>query len=90
MVKVVEEFSEAVKSYLDAINKTFYLPQGDDIDLGPSKEKIKRLYREAPTEDRAGLLYFILKTMGKEFGHARLSSWCRDLALELTEELEKI
>lgn len=90
MVKVVEGFSETVKSYLGAINKTFHLPQGDDIDLRPYKEKIRHLYQEAPAEDRAGLLYFILKTMGKEFGDARLIDWCRYLAHELTEELEKI
>lgn len=89
MVKVDEAFSKAVVSYLDAINKDFHLPQGDDIDLRPYKENINHLYRKAPTAVRASLLYFILKTMSK-FGGGRLNNWCRDLAIELTEELEKI
>lgn len=89
MKGVDDAFSEAVKSYLDAINKDFHLPQGDKIDLRPYRENINHLYRKEPRANRASLLCFILKTMSK-FKSGRLNTWCRDLALELTDELEKI
>ena len=89
MVKTDKVFSAAVKNYLNAISKDFHLPQGDDIDFRPYKENINHLYLKAPTVIRASLLYFILKTMSK-YGDGRLKNWCRDLALELTEELETI
>jgi len=89
-LKVAEEFSESVKRYLSATNKTFRLPQGESIDLRPYTEKISEQYRKAPTLVRGSLLYFILKTMIKKFGDGRLNNWRRELALKLTEELEKI
>ncbi len=89
MIAVDNKFSDAVKAYREAINKSFFQCHGDDIDFKPFLKKIKHLYRKAPTATRASLLYFSLKTMSKRTCNQRLTDHTRHLGLELTEELEK-
>jgi hypothetical protein len=88
-IHVSENFRMAVREYLASLRADFF---GYNIEEKPKplkrREEIVRLFGEKSDAVRVNHLYFILKEMSEKTCDERLTNWCRDLALELVEELE--
>lgn len=88
--KIANNFKEAFDNYLEAVRKSFYSRHGEEPDISSYEKKIVLLYQKIPKEERAYLLYFIIKTMSQPTGDSRFTDSRRSHALELTKKLEKI
>lgn len=88
---IPEEFAEAIRGYYEIILQN-YTGRTRDIESATHYvQEIKDIYTNSQPKDRIHLLYFTLKGITKgSFPDEIFGNWCRKLAIQLVDELEKI